>query len=73
MYLLLQVVENDNLPTKVCLNCEEKMVSFQLFVLECYKVQEKLRRMYLDSLEPYLIKDEGDLTNYSQIKSEVLL
>lgn len=46
---LIQVYENDDLPTKICLNCEEKMVSFQLFVLECCKTQESLKKLYIDS------------------------
>lgn len=66
--LLLKVNDNDDLPTKICLNCEEKMIDFQLFVLECCKVQNTLKDM-CGSLS---IKVEGvDDIEVSQIKSEV--
>lgn len=48
---MLQIHENDELPTKICLNCEEKMVSFQLFILECFKAQETLKNLYLDAAD----------------------
>ncbi|XP_047526781.1 zinc finger protein 43-like [Vanessa atalanta] len=73
-FMQIPVAEHDDLPTKVCLNCEEKMVTFQLFVLECFKVQETLRKMYLDTCEKYTIKLEEDIGidfNIPPIKSEV--
>lgn len=45
-FILFQISDNDELPTKICLNCEEKMVDFQLFVLECYKVQKALKDIH---------------------------
>lgn len=71
-----QFAENDELPTKVCINCEEKVVSFQLFVLECFKVQETLRLMCLETCEKYPIKLEDDIEidfNIAAIKSEVII
>lgn len=67
--------ENDKLPTKICLNCEEKMVTFQLFVLECYKTQDTLRKLYKD-VETYSdvrIKTENSAYGFNipHIKSEV--
>lgn len=66
--------ENDELPTRVCIICEEKIVSFQLFILECFKVQETLRQMCLETCEKYPIKLEHDIVidfNIAAIKSEV--
>ncbi|KAJ0182533.1 hypothetical protein K1T71_001902 [Dendrolimus kikuchii] len=57
-FIQIIVYENDDLPTKICLNCEEKMVSFQLFVLECCKTQESLKKLYLDSMGALPIKLE---------------
>ncbi|CAH0724860.1 unnamed protein product, partial [Brenthis ino] len=72
-FIQIPVLENEELPTKVCLNCEDKVVSFQLFVLECLKVQDTLRKMYIDSCEKYPIKIEGDVVDYvvRPIKEEV--
>ncbi|CAH2102537.1 unnamed protein product [Euphydryas editha] len=73
-FIQIPFEEHDDLPTKVCLNCEEKMVSFQLFVLECFKVQATLRQMYLETCENYPIKLEDDIViefNVPTIKSEV--
>ncbi|KAI5640560.1 zinc-finger associated domain (zf-AD) domain-containing protein [Phthorimaea operculella] len=75
----ISVTECDNMPTKVCLDCEERMVSFQLFILECYKVQDTLRKLCLDTniktensileLGLTVIKsEEGHL----QVKDEIL-
>lgn len=53
------------------------MVSFQLFILECYKVQDTLRKMYMDNLCNLQIKVELqqalEIENIqsSVIKSEV--
>ncbi|XP_041975635.1 zinc finger protein 718-like [Aricia agestis] len=61
---LLQIVVNDNdeLPTKVCLNCEEKLISFQLFVFECYQVQTTLQKMFLENLTShYSVKIEENM------------
>ncbi|XP_073957698.1 uncharacterized protein [Choristoneura fumiferana] len=76
----MQITVNDveDLPTKICLNCEEKMVSFQLFVLECYKVQDDFRKQ-MDKvglqIEPdFAIKLENSNAYYGTlplIKSEV--
>lgn len=64
--------ESDDLPTKLCLNCEEKVVTFQLFVLECLKAQETLKKMCVG---PYLtcpIKyEDGIEFALPPIKSEV--
>lgn len=49
------------------------MVSFQLFVLECLKVQDTLRKMYIESCEKYPIKLEDDVVDYvvRPVKEEV--
>ncbi|XP_059051047.1 zinc finger protein 626-like [Achroia grisella] len=69
-FIQIAVVENDVLPTKICLNCEEKIVSFQLFILECYKAQDTLKSIYLDNFN-IKHEDESLLYNSSVIKSEV--
>ncbi|VVC87510.1 unnamed protein product [Leptidea sinapis] len=53
----ITVTENDELPTKVCIHCEEKLVSFQLFILECNKVQETFQSMCLTNIG--VIKEES--------------
>ncbi|XP_045496111.1 zinc finger protein 708-like [Colias croceus] len=72
-FVQIAICENDGLPTKICLNCEEKIVSFQLFILECYKVQETLQNMYLNDCEKYTTDIE--VSEYhigtSDIKPEV--
>ncbi|CAB3239980.1 unnamed protein product [Arctia plantaginis] len=71
-FIQIIVYDNDTLPTRICLDCEEKMVSFQLFVLECYKVQETLKKMYEDSFDSLGIKLEKMPIDYGvPIKSEV--
>ncbi|KPI94859.1 Zinc finger protein 782 [Papilio xuthus] len=45
-FVHIVISDNDELPTKICLNCEEKMVEFQLFVLECFKVQNTLKDIH---------------------------
>ncbi|KAJ2947869.1 hypothetical protein O0L34_g9659 [Tuta absoluta] len=75
----ISVTECDNMPTKVCLDCEERMVSFQLFILECYKVQDSLRKLCLDNniktenahidLGVTVIKSED---GHLQVKDELL-
>lgn len=73
-FIQIIIFENDDLSTKICLNCEEKMVSFQLFVLECYKTQDSLRKLYLDSLETLPVKLESSSQDESVptlIKAEV--
>lgn len=74
-YFSLQVYESDDLPTRICMNCEEKMVMFQLFVLECYKVQETLQKMCGEKNEDLQIKCEisTNIIEDSVIKSEVNL
>ncbi|RVE44714.1 hypothetical protein evm_010618 [Chilo suppressalis] len=67
----IAISENDELPTKVCINCEEKMVSFQLFILECYKAQDNLNKIYLESNEGLRVKPEADDYGSGYIKSEV--
>ncbi|CAH4031124.1 zinc finger protein 708-like [Pieris brassicae] len=71
-FIQITISEDDTLPTKICLNCEEKMISFQLFVLECYKVQENLQNMCAREDEKLELKLNDDL-NYriTEIKSEV--
>ncbi|KAM3967485.1 LOW QUALITY PROTEIN: uncharacterized protein ACR2FA_010062 [Aphomia sociella] len=69
-FIQITVNENDDLPTKICLNCEEKIVSFQLFILECYRVQDSLKKMYLDNYDIKL-EDESLLYSNPVIKSEV--
>ncbi|KAG6440546.1 hypothetical protein O3G_MSEX001327 [Manduca sexta] len=73
-FVQIVIYENDNLPTMICLNCEEKMVSFQLFVLECNKTQDTLRRMFADeTLNSLKIKVETSQAEFGEavIKSEV--
>ncbi|XP_063395646.1 zinc finger protein 718-like [Cydia fagiglandana] len=76
-FIQITISESDDLPTRICLNCEEKMVSFQLFVLECYKVQEDFRKQLdkeqLDICTDLQIKLEDTTLDYgaSLIKSEV--
>ncbi|CAK1602017.1 unnamed protein product [Parnassius mnemosyne] len=67
-YVHIVVNDDDELPTKICLNCEEKMVDFQLFVLECGKVQKSLKDM-CGSI-PIKLEDVLDI-EVPQIKSEV--
>ncbi|XP_049881451.1 oocyte zinc finger protein XlCOF6-like [Pectinophora gossypiella] len=69
----ITVTECDNMPTNVCLDCEEKMVSFQLFILECYKIQDSLRKLCLDRCENLNIKIEDGIVDFgiAVIKSEV--
>ncbi|KAL4712737.1 hypothetical protein ACJJTC_008034 [Scirpophaga incertulas] len=69
---LIQIVisETDELPTKICLNCEEKTVSFQLFILECLRSQEYLRQMCVSSNDVE-VKHESEYENSDMIKSEV--
>lgn len=63
------------MPTKICLNCEEKLVSFQLFILECYKVQENLKKIYEDSCNSCATDSKMENTKFNEfgvpIKSEV--
>lgn len=62
------------MPTKICLNCEEKLVSFQLFILECYKVQENLKRLHeenLNSATDIKIENTKYIDFAVPIKSEV--
>lgn len=62
------------MPTKVCLDCEEKLVSFQLFILECYKAQDSLRLILLDQSRQFDIKleDSDDSVDFGlEVKSEV--
>lgn len=48
------------------------MISFQLFVLECCKVQETLKKMYEDNSDSHGVKLEKLPVDYGvQIKSEV--
>lgn len=49
------------------------MVTFQLFVLECYKTQEKLQKMISEINEDLLIKREisTNIVEEPMIKSEV--
>ncbi|XP_069359825.1 zinc finger protein 557-like isoform X2 [Maniola hyperantus] len=72
-YVHISINENDNLPTKVCLNCEERVVSFELFVLECLKVQDTLKKMCLGACEVMPIKFEDGIIEFGlpPIKSEV--
>ncbi|KAJ8736375.1 hypothetical protein PYW08_007031 [Mythimna loreyi] len=73
-FIQIIIYENDNLPTKICLNCEEKMVSFQLFVLECYKAQDTLKKLYdenYDSLDIKLEQTQAAVDFAVPIKSEV--
>ncbi|XP_013191330.2 zinc finger protein 90 isoform X2 [Amyelois transitella] len=66
----ITVTEGDSLPTKICLNCEERIVAFQLYILECYKVQENLKKVCAENLS---VKIEYELLDFesSVIKSEV--
>lgn len=67
-----QIHENDDLPTKICLNCEEKMVSFQLFVLECYKAQETLKNLCYELSDDIRVKLEAEIDfGGPVVKSEV--
>ncbi|XP_039760364.1 oocyte zinc finger protein XlCOF6-like [Pararge aegeria] len=72
-YVHVSVNETDDLPTKVCLSCEEKVVSFEQFVLECLKVQETLKKMCLGACTTCPIKYESDDVEFGlpPIKSEV--
>ncbi|XP_026319861.1 zinc finger protein 660-like isoform X2 [Hyposmocoma kahamanoa] len=66
----INVVECDNMPTKVCIDCEERIVSFQLYILECYKVQDALRKMCIDTCDNF-IKTETEIQfNLPCIKAE---
>lgn len=51
------------------------MVTFQLFVLECYKVQETLQKMCVEKNEELLVKHENSTIQIDEhvpvIKSEV--
>ncbi|XP_028156080.1 zinc finger protein 235-like [Ostrinia furnacalis] len=68
----ISIHENDDLPTQICLNCEEKMVSFQLFVLECYKAQDTLKSLFYDLTDDVPVKLETDVDyQVSIVKSEV--
>ncbi|XP_075972574.1 uncharacterized protein LOC142974257 [Anticarsia gemmatalis] len=72
-FIQIMVYESDHLPTKICIDCEEKMISFQLFVLECYKAQDTLKRMHEDSFKTLQIKLEKLPVDFgvSVIKTEV--
>ncbi|XP_053620872.1 zinc finger protein 626-like [Plodia interpunctella] len=66
----ITITESDSLPTKICLNCEERIVSFQLFILECYKVQDNFNKICSQNL-PVKIEDEVINFGDSDIKSEI--
>ncbi|KAL0851187.1 hypothetical protein ABMA28_007038 [Loxostege sticticalis] len=73
----ISIHENDDLPTKICLNCEEKMVSFQLFVLECYKAQETLKNLCYELSDDIRVKLEAEIdfggpVVKSEVKDELL-
>ncbi|CAH0592439.1 unnamed protein product [Chrysodeixis includens] len=74
-FVQIMIFDNDNMPTKICLNCEEKLVSFQLYILECYKVQETLKKMYEDNTNSFTADIKMENTKYTDfgvpIKSEV--
>ncbi|XP_004930192.1 zinc finger protein 660 [Bombyx mori] len=73
-FLRIIICENDTLPTKICLNCEEKMVSLQLFILECNKTQEALSSMLMDLETSELDEKKDDIlltVTDVHIKSEV--
>ncbi|KAG7310691.1 hypothetical protein JYU34_003496 [Plutella xylostella] len=62
---------NDHLSTKICPMCEDKVLSFQLFILECKRAQELMQKLYVDTLSSSLqVKiEENDCVK--QVKSEV--
>lgn len=71
--LMFQVYDSDDLPTKICFNCEEKMVTFELFLRECYKVQEILQKTLRENHELLLIQTEfsKNVEEVPIVKSEV--
>ncbi|XP_047023687.1 zinc finger protein 391-like [Helicoverpa zea] len=76
-FIQITIYEDDSLPTKICLNCEEKMVSFQLFILECYKTQDTLQKMFDDhdshdiKVEQTQAAMEYDVSIKSEVKDEM--
>lgn len=71
-FIQIIIYDNDNMPTKICLDCEEKIISFQLFVVDCYKVQDALKDMYQKNFDPPDVKLEKIPFNFDiSIKAEV--
>lgn len=66
-----QVYKHDHLPKKLCLSCEEKLLSFQLFVLNCHKAQETLEKLFSDCSEDITVKNENETSAHDATNSEV--
>lgn len=48
----------------MCLDCEEKLLSFQMFVLECSRVQDTFKKMVIeDTSFNYQVKIEELVAN----------
>lgn len=63
--------EESKLPMKMCLDCEEKILSFQMFILECSRAQETLKQMILEENTTTNTKVEELNTLEIAVKSEV--
>lgn len=60
--------------TKICASCEEKIISFHLFILDCNKVQDTLRKLAEPNsapLEPIKTEHYDLFYQEPEVKTEV--
>lgn len=71
-FIQIVVYENDVLPTKICMNCEVKMQSIELFIMECFKAQDTLKKMHEGNVDDIKLEcPQAPIEFNIQIKSEV--